>query len=880
VLGGIIALQVLLAAMSIEALSAVRAYVGGEALYSKAQKDAQIFLLDYLDSHREADYDSFKAALVVPLGDRAAREELVKPRPDLAVARAGFIAGGNAPQDVGRLIRMFRWFHDSPLMADAVASWTEGDEAIGEIRLLAAAAHTALQRAPGSGDEAATRLRAAAINNRLTALERQFSEQLSATSRTVQWALLGMNLAGALLLGAAGLAFVRQNLRERAAAEHEIHRRQELLEQLLDSTAEGLFGVGLDGRCTFINRSALEMLGYTDPGELVGHDAHALIHRATQDGRPCADPSCRLLAALGGQAATHAPDDWFWHRDGHAVRVEHWSHPMSRDGRLDGMVVTFFDIGERVRAREALRNSEARLAKLIDSVADAVISVDGSGRIVLFNRAAEHIFRTRAGQQIGRRAAALLDGDDGLPACIPTLDAPEPASAIGAVRALRCRRADGEEFPAEMSLSRLETDQGEVVTIILRDVSEQHRARREHEARLALEASDRAKTNFLSRMSHELRTPLNAVLGFARLMMIDKNHPLDDQNQVRIAHIESAGSHLLALVNDVLDLSRVESGDLALSVEAVDVLPVAREALSVVGQLAQDGGVRLDTHAAIDPAAGGRPGDGWVLADRVRLRQVLINLLSNAVKYTGRGAEVRLTLRPAGAAFEIVVADTGSGMTPEQLAHLFEPFNRLGAERSAIEGTGIGLVLTRQLVQLMGGRLQIDSVHREGTTATVTLQRWTGKGTSVDPAEERGPIASAFEGPLDVLYAEDNEVNIELMRQVASLRPQVAFRVAQSGAAALEMVRRDPPDLMLVDMHLGDMTGTELVRLLRADAACGGVHFVALSADALPAQIQAALETGFEQYLTKPIAFTEILRVFDAYSAQRAAFGAEMRTPS
>ncbi|HEX5684213.1 MAG TPA: ATP-binding protein, partial [Ideonella sp.] len=623
------------------------------------------------------------------------------------------------------------------------------------------------------------------------------------------------------------------------------------------------------------NRSALGLLGFTSATEVVGRPMHALIHPDCVDDGTRPASACRLHNAFRLREATHEAGDTFRRHDGAPFAVEYWSYPMSEDGHPMGVVVTFFDISERLRTQEALRKSEARLAKLIDAVADAVISMDAAGRIVLFNRSAERIFGRTLSDTFGEPVAQLTAPASSAKLA-RLLQQPPTGNVPGAVQELTCVRADGEEFPAEATVSRIDIDQGVLMTIVLRDVSEQLAARHEREAREALEHSSRAKTHFLSRMSHELRTPLNAVLGFAQLMSIDTSRSLDAENRARVKHIERAGSHLLALVNDVLDLSMVESGRLSLSLETVDARVVAEEALTVVAPLARDSGIALETlltHRTVDASfAADADKDArldafgvWIHADRVRLRQVLINLLSNAIKYNERNGRVTLSLLPTGDVCQVVVTDTGVGMTAEQLNHLFEPFNRLGAERSAVEGTGIGLVLTRQLVELMDGRLEITSTVGQGTVATVTLPR-------AAPAVITQRLPSLPEcddgqaGPLDVLYAEDNEVNIELMRQVTLLRPSINFRYATSGAEALKMAQEQPPDLMLVDMNLGDTTGTLLAQSIRRDPDTARIHLVALSADALPGQIRAALDGGFENYLTKPINFVEILRVFDGYS--------------
>ena len=420
-------------------------------------------------------------------------------------------------------------------------------------------------------------------------------------------------------------------------------------------------------------------------------------------------------------------------------------------------------------------------------------------------------------------------------------------------------------------MSRLDTERGPLTTAVLRDVSALHATQEEKRAREAVEASSRAKTDFLSRMSHELRTPLNAVIGFAQLLRMDTTRPLSTEQVERVKHVETAGEHLLALVNDVLDLARIESGEMSVTQESVSVGAIVEEAANMVSPLVSDAGVEifLTLGARAKPRRSasliGEPPvadlDVWVQADRVRLRQILVNLLSNAVKYNRPGGSVTLDWHAANGRCEVSVADTGQGIPSQQLSNLFEPFNRLGAESSKVEGTGIGLVLSRQLAEMMGGELQISSVFGEGTTALLTLKI----AKAPEPVAPRPvPVAAdRVTQELRVLYAEDNEVNAELMHQIVRLRPYVSLRVAENGSAALEMAAADPPDLMLIDMNLGDMTGLDVARALQRQRATRDIRMVALSADALPDQIDAAMRCGFEGYLTKPIKFDQLLALLD-----------------
>jgi len=489
-------LQACVAAFSIELLSSVRAYVTGESLYSKGQKDAQIYLLEYAEKQREEDYALFMAALSVPLGDRAAREALQRPEPDLEKARQGFLDGGNHRDDIDGLIWMFRLFQRFPLMSRPIEAWTEGDRVIEQMRgLVDRARKDILAGNVGSGTVSEMRMRVPVLNARLTELESTFSAELGEASRTTQRLLLGLNVVIAALLTLTGLAFVRRSARIQASTEAEVVYRQESLQRLLDSTAEGLYGVNIEGRCTFINKAAMTMLGYAHESELLGRDIGAMLRGSQVDETP----------APGAHQAVHSLDRVFLRRDGTSFPVEYWSHPIVHDGELQGAVVTFFDISERVEMQVALRRGEMRMERLIDAVTDGVVTIDQEQKVVLFNRAAEAMFETSASDAIGSsidRFIANAPGARALGEKVPASDATAPA-LTGPLLELVGKRAGRHEFPIEASLSRLETERGPFTTVVLRDVTALHAAHSERRAREAIEASSRAKTEFLSRMSHE-----------------------------------------------------------------------------------------------------------------------------------------------------------------------------------------------------------------------------------------------------------------------------------------------------------------------------------------------------------------------------------------
>ncbi len=391
------------------------------------------------------------------------------------------------------------------------------------------------------------------------------------------------------------------------------------------------------------------------------------------------------------------------------------------------------------------------------------------------------------------------------------------------------------------------------------------------ERELALDAS-RAKSRFLSRISHELRTPLNAVLGFTQLLRSQAEGQTAAERQNWLAHIDDAGRLLLALIDDVLDLSRAEAGDLRLEPQSVAVADLVRGAVSLVEQQAQAQGVALH----VDPLP-----PGHVHADPLRARQVLLNLLSNAIKYrrVAGGAWVRMEVQPAGDTFRFTVSDNGRGIAPEQLQAAFEPFNRLGAERLGIEGTGIGLAIAKLLVEQMQGRITVHSQVGEGSSFSFTLPAAQAvQAPAPSPAPLAPPLPSAAAAadraagpaPRRVLYIEDNAVNALLVSELLAGHAWVKLEIAVDGKSGLEQARAQPPDLVLLDMQLPDMSGLAVLAVLQADAATAHVPCVALSANAMPDDIEAARTAGVVDYWTKPIAFPEFLSKLAALLATTA----------
>ncbi len=408
---------------------------------------------------------------------------------------------------------------------------------------------------------------------------------------------------------------------------------------------------------------------------------------------------------------------------------------------------------------------------------------------------------------------------------------------------------------ATVSLLRDADGKPRSIVGVVEDITEHLKLEEAERAREAAEASNRAKSEFLSRMSHELRTPLNAMLGFAQLLELDPRHPLKAEQQPWVSQIQQAGWHLLEMINDVLDLSRIESGNLRLQTETLNLTELLDATIVMVE------GEAKRRHIRISQAL--EPGTATLLGDSTRVKQILTNLLSNAVKYNSDGGRIHIAARPVGAdAVEIAVTDNGLGLTPEQLGDLFQPFNRLGRERSAQQGTGIGLVISQRLAEAMGGTLRATSVAGRGSSFLLTLPCSSDPDTVRSDLDALAPLAAEYHRRI-VHYVEDNETNVEVMRGILAQRPQVELQVSMTGLDGLAAIRARRPDLILLDMHLPDISGMELLRHLKSDPSTGDIPIVIVSADALTRQIEEAFAAGCTHYLTKPVSVSELLSVLD-----------------
>lgn len=659
---------------------------------------------------------------------------------------------------------------------------------------------------------------------------------------------------------------------------------------LLDTTTEGIYAIDRQGRCTMANRAAGESLGYV-PEELIGRDMHELIHHTRADGSPCPAEDCPIFQAMSDGDPCAGDDELLWRKDGSSFSAAYSSAPIVNGDGVHGAVVSFKNIDERKSMEAALRDSEQQTRRFLEDLPLAVFIVDENGRPIYSNRASV--------QLLGVDTDPSLEGQE-LPDAYQIYTAgtndPYEADRLPVLRALggetvtvddiEVHRPDGSVIPLEVWAGPIRDEEGTIryAAAAFSDISarkELETAMREsaqavrmasevaESERAKAEEANRAKSEFLSRMSHELRTPLNAILGFAQLLEMDD---LEAQQLESTEQIIKGGRRLLELINEVLDISRIESGRLALSLEPVLICDLIDECVRLIRPLADVRAVRVHSECT--------DVDQHVWADRHRLGQVLLNLLSNAVKYNAPEGTVTVTCSaaPDGKSLRVGVTDTGPGIPAEKVPLLFTPFERLGADASEVEGTGLGLVLSKSLVEAMGGRIFADTMKGLGTTFWIEVA--TAEQIEIEPFEETAGEGSALVDSYRVLYIEDNLANLKLIEKLLDRKARFEVISAMSGTLGLDLARQHLPDLILLDLGLPDLKGHEVLARLRKDPATADIPVVILSADATPGEIKRLLAAGAADYLTKPIDVSVFMRVLEnVLATETASAGAHLVSP-
>ncbi|MBE0614598.1 MAG: PAS domain S-box protein [Burkholderiales bacterium] len=627
----------------------------------------------------------------------------------------------------------------------------------------------------------------------------------------------------------------------------------------LNSIGDGVIATDGEGRVTLLNPLAQKLTGWTQ-AEAAGRLVDDIFHIINQDTRlPSAIPVAKTLAH--GTVQGLANHTILIARNGSECPIADCCAPIrDPDGKVAGAVLVFRDVTGEYAAAQALREHQLYTRSLFESNVDAIMTTDPSGIITDVNNQMEALTACPRDELIGTPFKDYFTDPARAAASIEQVLREKKVSNYE----LTAHARNGKETFVSYNATTFHNAAGELqgVFAAARDVTESKRLDRElkdknvelESARAAAEKANLAKSDFLSNMSHELRTPLNAVLGFAQV--IESGTPPPTPLQKRsVDEILKAGWYLLELINEILDLARIESGRLALSREPVSLNEVMLECQAMIEPQAQLRGIGMQFPRFDTPS--------FVLADRTRLKQVLINLFFNAVKYNRPDGKVVVEcISDSPEALRISVSDTGAGLPAEKLAQLFQPFNRLGKETSIEEGTGIGLVVSKRLVELMGGTIGADSTVGEGSVFWIQLTPCAAPQL-IDSANEsavphQAPVASGT--PLrTILYVEDNPANLRLVEELIARRRDLRMLSAADGNLGIELAREFMPDVILMDINLPGISGIDAMQILRANPTTAHIPIVAISANAIPGDIKKGMDAGFLRYLTKPVVINEFM---------------------
>ena len=644
-----------------------------------------------------------------------------------------------------------------------------------------------------------------------------------------------------------------------ASSARTIKENTAYLRGILDSSQDAIISIDEDGNVVEFNPAAERLFGYAREQAMHRQLYDLIISPAQREAdeagsRQAGDPeNINLLGQSFELSAMRANGEEFPAEL--AISTQQFSG-------ITLFTCTLRDISERKRNENMLREGEQRLRNLLKTSPIAVQIVRLSDRRIVFvNRRCANLFHTTLDKVLGSDPVVFYKNQQDYKATYKNLEQFETITE----HLVELVTLDGHPIWALASYEHTEYEGEPAVLGWFYDVTALRQAKQQ------ADNANRAKSDFLSSMSHELRTPMNAILGFGQLLEYDGTLSPDQQENVQA--ILSAAQHLLQLINEVLDLAKIESGRISLSPEAVQLAPLVEECFDLVGTLASKRGITL-SHISLWGAV--------VRADRTRLMQVLLNLLSNAIKYNHEGGSVRIEVQLEGEArLCIRVIDSGPGIPADQLAELFQPFNRLGAENSEIEGTGIGLTITRRIMELMGGTVDVKSEVGVGSTFWVELPCVPATGSDHRIAERRANSKHHANSERrskserrataqhNVLYIEDNPVNINLVARILDRRQHVHLLTAHTPELGIELALTRHPALILLDINLPGMDGYQVLEVLKADASLKAIPVIAVTANVLPHDIERGKAAGFANYLTKPLNVETFLNTIDRYLQDR-----------
>ena len=498
-----------------------------------------------------------------------------------------------------------------------------------------------------------------------------------------------------------------------------------------------------------------------------------------------------------------------------------------------------------------------KLEEIMNTAADGIVTANQLGIMESFNRAAERIFGYSAEEVIGNNISLLVPSSDTgeHDNYIKNYMKSGVSSVIGSSRVLEAKRKNGEVFPISISISDMQFEDRRIFTAIFHDITTQKKNEEELvKAKEVAEKANKIKTDFISSMSHDLRTPLNAILGFGQLLEIDCKDSLTDNQKGYVKEIMDGGNHLLNLINDILDLARIESGKVMLTIEDVNVNDTVYECLAMLESLVEDRGIEITNNI-------NEEGSLFVKADSTRLKQVLLNIISNAIKYNKQGGSIQVDcIEVSDKKLNISIKDTGIGIAEEQHAEVFSPFTRFNEESPEIEGTGIGLTVSKQLIEVMGGTIGFSSESGKGSAFWIELPLIDGVNKNKEQKTDEESISDIkITGKKKMLYVEDNSANIRLMEKIISNYDDIELIIAVNAEDGVEMAGAQFPDVILMDVNLPGMNGFDAVKELKLNEVTKNIPVIALSAAATEKDKEMGVEAGFCCYLTKPFNVNEMM---------------------